>query len=98
MVRHTSEDVLEGELYVAGIQSRRLDERQVVLACCEESASVGIKVVSGGHYLLANALASSVGTALRCRKSLLLPTSMMTMFASAWSRNSLSHRVTFSYV
>jgi hypothetical protein len=32
---------------------------------------------------LANCLASSVGTALRCRKSLLFPTSMMTIFESA---------------
>jgi hypothetical protein len=32
---------------------------------------------------LENALASSVGTALRCFKSLLFPTSMMTMFESA---------------
>lgn len=55
--------------------------------------------VPGGRAdSLANALASSVGTARRCRKSLLLPTNMMTIFASAWSRSSLSHRVTFSYV
>jgi hypothetical protein len=47
---------------------------------------------------LANAFASSVGTALRCFKSLLLPTSMMTMFWSAWSLSSLSQRVTLSYV
>ena len=46
----------------------------------------------------AKALASSVGTALRCFKSLLLPTSIMTMFESAWSLNSLSHLVTFVYV
>lgn len=48
--------------------------------------------------ILAKALASSVGTARRCLKSLLLPTSMMTMLLSAWSRNSFSQRVTFSYV
>lgn len=47
---------------------------------------------------LANALASSVGTALRCFKSLLLPTSMITMFVSAWSRSSFNHRVTLTYV
>jgi hypothetical protein len=46
--------------------------------------------------ILAKALASSVGTARRWRKSLLFPTSMMTMLASAWSRSSLSHLVTFS--
>jgi hypothetical protein len=44
------------------------------------------------------ALASSVGTARRCFKSDLLPTSMMTMFESAWSRSSLSQRCTFTYV
>ena len=43
-------------------------------------------------------LASSVGTALRCLRSDLLPTSMITMLASAWSRNSRNHRSTFSYV
>lgn len=30
---HTSQDVLERKLNVAGIESRRLDEGQVVLAC-----------------------------------------------------------------
>lgn len=43
-------------------------------------------------------LASSVCTERRWRRSLLLPTSMMTMLASAWSRSSLSHRSTFSNV
>jgi len=43
-------------------------------------------------------LASSVGTARRCRKSLLLPTSMITILWSAWSRSSLSQRSTFSKV
>ena len=38
----------------------------------------------GGRVcILANCLASSVGTARRCLKSLLLPTSMMTMLLSA---------------
>lgn len=50
------------------------------------------------RHVLANCLASSVGTARRCLKSLLLPTSMMTMLESAWSRSSFSHLVTFSYV
>ena len=49
-------------------------------------------------YGPANAFASSVGTARRCFKSLLFPTSMMTMFESAWSRSSFNHRVTFTYV
>lgn len=48
-----------------------------------------------GH-VLEKTLASSVGTARRCFKSDLFPTSMMTMFESAWSRSSLSHRVTFT--
>ena len=46
--------------------------------------------------VLANCLASSVGTARRCRKSLLFPTSMITMLESAWSRSSFSHRLTLS--
>ena len=44
------------------------------------------------------ARASSVGTALRWRRSLLFPTSMMTMLLSAWSLSSFSQRSTFSYV
>jgi len=32
-VRHTCENVLEGELDVASVQGRRFDEGQVVLAC-----------------------------------------------------------------
>lgn len=36
-----------------------------------------------GIHILANCLASSVGTALKCRRSLLFPTSMITMFESA---------------
>jgi hypothetical protein len=36
---HTCEDVLEGELDVAGVQGRRLDERKVVLACGESVCS-----------------------------------------------------------
>ena len=46
--------------------------------------------------VLAKAFASSVGTARRCLKSLLFPTSMMTILASAWSLSSFSHLVTFS--
>lgn len=46
----------------------------------------------------ANALASSVGTALRWRRSLLLPTNIITMLLSAWSWSSLSQRSAFSYV
>lgn len=50
---------------------------------------------SGGHSP-AKARASSVGTARRWRRSLLLPTSMMTMLLSAWSRSSFSQRSAFS--
>uniref|UniRef100_A0A3Q7EJ25 Uncharacterized protein n=1 Tax=Solanum lycopersicum TaxID=4081 RepID=A0A3Q7EJ25_SOLLC len=39
----------------------------------------------------ANSFASSVGTARRLPKSVLLPTSMMTMFLSAWPRSSSNH-------
>ena len=46
----------------------------------------------------AKAAASSVGTALRCFKSLLLPTNMMTMFESAWSRSSFNQRPALSNV
>jgi hypothetical protein len=79
--RLTSEDVLECELDVAGVKSRCLDEGQIVLACdpCQFWAPTAIMADNS----LANCLASSVGTALRWRKSLLLPTSMMTMLASA---------------
>ena len=49
-------------------------------------------------HVPAKDFASSVGTALRCFKSLLFPTSMMTMFESALSRSSFNHRVTFTYV
>ena len=97
----TCENVLESELDVAGVQGGRLDERQVVLAC-GTTVSRALQGTDGGgvggDYALANCLASSVGTARRCLKSLLLPTSMMTMLESAWSRSSFSHLVTFSYV
>ena len=42
--------------------------------------------------------ASSVCTERKCRRSLLLPTSMMTMLESAWSLSSFNHRSTFSKV
>lgn len=47
-------------------------------------------------HLPANCLASSVGTALKCLKSLLFPTSMITIFESAWSRSSFNQRPTLS--
>src|SRR4051812_37454834 len=93
--KRTGENVLECKLDVAGIEGRGLDEGKMVVAC---GLSAIVPARSGLHDALANCLASSVGTALRCRKSLLLPTSMMTMLLSAWSRSSFSHRVTFSYV
>jgi hypothetical protein len=94
---HTRQDILKSELDVAGVQGRGFDEGQMVRACERPyqsclSGRIWIKKLGS----LANSLASSVGTALRCLKSLLLPTSMMTRFASAYSRSSLSHRVTFS--
>ncbi len=50
-----------------------------------------VETSHGGNtrHSLENAFASSVGTARRCFKSLLFPTSMMTMFESAWSRQLL---------
>ncbi|CAA6672959.1 unnamed protein product [Spirodela intermedia] len=48
--------------------------------------------------LSAKACESSTGTALRCRRSALLPTSMITMLASVWSLSSFSHRPTLSNV
>jgi len=62
-----------------------------------EASSADVSM-NDSPFSVANALASSVGTARRCFKSLLLPTSMMTMFESAWSRNSFNHRVTLTYV
>lgn len=59
----------------------------------ESSADVSMKL---SPLRSANVLASSVGTARKCRKSLLLPTNIITMFWSAWSRNSRSHLSTFS--
>lgn len=59
----------------------------------ESKAEVSMK---DKPFFSAKALASSVGTARKCLKSDLLPTSMMTMFWSAWSLSSLSHRSTFS--
>ena len=52
----------------------------------------------GWGKIPANAFASSVGTARRCLKSDLLPTNMMTILESAWSRSSFNQRTTFSYV
>jgi len=46
----------------------------------------------------AKAAASSVGTALRCFKSLLFPTNMITMLESAWSRSSFNQRPALSNV
>ena len=108
----TGEDGLEGGLDVGCVQRRRLNERQAVLRCGHVTRELAEptrpeKEGSGGRECgerrgdkntPANAFASSVGTARRCLRSLLLPTSMMTMFESAWSRSSFSHRVTLTYV
>ena len=59
----------------------------------ESRAEVSIKL---RLFCSAKDLASSVGTALRCLRSDLFPTSMMTMLESAWSRSSRSHLSTFS--
>lgn len=96
--RITSEDVLESQLDVAGVQCGGLDEREVVLAYARAQSAIALTGIIDCLLLLANCFASSVGTALRCLKSLLFPTSMITMLLSAWSLSSFSHLVTFSYV
>lgn len=77
---NTGEDVLKCQLDVTSVKSRRLDEGQIVLTCKLVSDKVTSKA---SRNSLANCLASSVGTARRCRRSLLFPTSIMTMLASA---------------
>ncbi len=56
------------------------------------------KIIPIKIFLPENAFASSLGTERKCRKSDLLPTSEITIFESAWSRNSFNHLSTFSYV
>ena len=75
----TRENVLERQLNIAGIESRGLDERQIVVTWIASELGTYVFQVC----ILANCLASSVGTARRCLKSLLFPTSMITMFESA---------------
>jgi hypothetical protein len=89
----TCENVLEGQFDITCIKCRCFNEGQIVFAC---EWSVLPLYKREDRSILANCLASSVGTARRCRRSLLFPTSIITMFASAWSRSSLSHRVTLS--
>lgn len=79
----TCQDVLEGKFDVAGVKGRGLNERQVVLAYVAVSATHSHPPGEHKENILANCLASSVGTARRCLKSLLFPTSMMTMLESA---------------
>ena len=61
----------------------------------EWSADVSIKE---REERIAKFLASSVGTLRKWRRSDLLPTSIMTILGSAWSRSSFSQRSTFSKV
>lgn len=77
----TCQDVLECELDVAGIKGGGFDEGQAVLGW--NNVSISDRKEEEGKSLPANAFASSVGTARRCLKSLLFPTSMMTMLLSA---------------
>ena len=67
-------------------------------ACSTLEASRAEVSMNDRLFSAANAFASSVGTARRCFKSLLLPTSITTMLLSAWSRSSLSQRDTLMYV
>ena len=102
----TCENILEGFFYISGVQSWRLNKGESVLFWNEESGSnknLSVKPLNMTGCLQqwpvpAKTRASSVGTALRWRRSLLFPTSMMTMLLSAWSLSSFSQRSTFSYV
>ena len=58
-----------------------MNERLLSPAPCQPLVSDPVKRCR--QYELANCLASSVGTALKCLKSLLFPTNMITIFASA---------------
>lgn len=94
------QDLLKCGFYVRGVQSRSLDEREIISFCNSTrrlhiKAPEEVKVVHCEH-LPAKARASSVGTARRWRRSLLFPTSIITIFWSAWSRSSRSHLSTFS--
>jgi len=84
-VQRTCEFILEGQLDVACIQSRGLNEAEAILA--REGLGLWEKFsqysVSDIMYCTLMPHTSSVGTARRCLKSLLFPTSMMTMFVSA---------------
>ena len=59
-------------------------------------SSLWVEGLGKGMPIPAYAFASSVGTALRCLRSHLFPTNMMTMLESAWSRSSFNQRSTFS--
>lgn len=67
-------------------------------ACSTLDASSADVSMKERLFSAAKLFASSVGTARRCLRSDLLPTSMMTMLESAWSRSSLSHLETLTYV
>jgi len=58
-------------------------------------ASRALVSMNESAFFSAYSLAASVGTSLKWRRSLLLPTSMMTMLGAAFSRNSVNHRSTF---
>lgn len=75
-----------------------MNDRLLSPALPSAHSNVPRSLLTVGYNLLANCFASSVGTALRCLKSLLFPTSIITIFASAWSRSSFNHLCTFSYV
>ena len=81
--------------FVASRADVSINMRPVNDACTVQFLSC----VSGRRVLPsfpANCLATSVLFTCKCERSHLFPTSMMTIFASAWSRNSVSHFSTLS--
>lgn len=108
----TCEDVDERHFHVGGVQRRRLHEHEAVLLCMreegrkEEAASrvnsrsftEFCQPARGSRLSPAKARASSDGTVRRLSRSLLLPTSITTMWVSPCSYSSFSQRSALSYV
>lgn len=78
---------------------RCFEPLSLLTACrqCAKRATYKVQAEQPGGLTTAT-LASNSSTSATHRRSLLFPTSMMTMLASAWSRSSFSHRSTFSNV
>ena len=65
---------------------------------CPTGSKLDVVIHGNTNDALANSSAWSVETALKCLRSLLFPTSMITICESAWSLSSFNHRVTLSNV